>query len=100
MDAFQLLWIELRLDGDTLVSKLNAFQDKHRTSRLVSVILLPRNPGGAMTYQTVWALPSRGESEEPLADQLMKIRNRAIAKGMKLLSIEEIDALLGRRSEE
>lgn len=33
-----------------------------------------------------------------LADDLKAIRDRAIAKGMKLLTIEEIDEVLGRAS--
>jgi len=35
-------------------------------------------------------------SEQPLADALKAIRNRAIAKGMKLIGIDKIDAMLGR----
>lgn len=54
METFSLLWIECGPLGG-LPTQLDLHQAKNPKDRLVSVMLLPRNPGEAQKYQAVWA---------------------------------------------
>lgn len=54
MESFSLQWIDTTVLG-ALPTQLDMFQAKNPKARLVSVMILPRNPGAEQQYQAVWA---------------------------------------------
>ena len=57
-------WIELREPQHSLSLALNDFSRRNHSARLVSVILLPRNPGSPESYKAIWGVQSESMARE------------------------------------